>query len=88
MVEKLLAFKYVSRVDTTDLNLDREEETSDEDAVNMIEYDVPQEEAEETKMEDARMEAIQEGLSSETAAPRSGQDAAANDGMSNSRTKG
>lgn len=49
LVERLLALKYVSRVDTTDLNLDQDEEEKsvDEDAVNMMEYDVPQEDAEE-----------------------------------------
>lgn len=46
LVQRLLALKYVSRVDTQDLNLETEEETPDEDAVNMMEYDVPEEEAE------------------------------------------
>ncbi len=46
LVQRLLALKYVSRVDTRDLNLETEEETPDEDAVNMMEYDVPEEEAE------------------------------------------
>ncbi len=46
LVQRLLALKYVSRVDTKDLNLDEEQEAPDEDAVNMVEYDVPQEEAE------------------------------------------
>jgi len=46
LVQRLLALKYVSRVDTKDLNLETEEETPDEDAVNMMEYDVSEEEAE------------------------------------------
>ena len=46
LVQRLLALKYVSRVDTQDLNLDEEEEAADADAVNMVDYDVPQEEAE------------------------------------------
>jgi putative Mg2+ transporter-C (MgtC) family protein len=44
LVEKLLALKYVSRVDTTDLNLDNKEESTDGDAVDMVEYDTPREE--------------------------------------------
>ena len=44
LVQRLLALKYVSRVDTQDLNLDDEEEAPDEDAVNMVDYDVPTEE--------------------------------------------
>ena len=46
LVQRLLALKYVSRVDTKDLNLEMEEETPDEDAVSMMEYDVSPEEAE------------------------------------------
>jgi len=52
LVQRLLALKYVSRVDTQDLNLETEEETPDEDAVNMMEYDVPEEEAEGVSPED------------------------------------
>ncbi|MDR3708333.1 MAG: MgtC/SapB family protein [Capsulimonadaceae bacterium] len=46
LVEKLIALKYVTRVDTTDLNLNTEDEESetDADAVDVVEYDVPQEE--------------------------------------------
>jgi len=46
LVEKLLAYKYITRVDTTDLNLDTEDDEAeaDDDAVDMVEYDVPQEE--------------------------------------------
>jgi hypothetical protein len=43
LVQRLLSLKYVSRVDTTDLNLN-EEDPSDTDAVEMFDYDVPQEE--------------------------------------------
>ena len=46
LVQRLVALKYISRVDTKDLNLDEEEETLDEDAVNMVDYDVSPEEAE------------------------------------------
>ena len=46
LVQHLVALKYISRVDTKDLNLDEEEETPDEDAVNMVDYDVSPEEAE------------------------------------------
>lgn len=46
LVQRLVALKYISRVDTKDLNLDEEEEALDEDAVNMVEYDVSPEEAE------------------------------------------
>jgi len=54
LVEKLLSLKYVSRVDTSDLNLNTEDEEpeTDEDAVDMVEYDVPQE---ETPTEDAQL---------------------------------
>lgn len=46
LVRQLLTLKYVSRVDTTDLNLNEEDEDSvDNDAVSMMEYDVPQEDA-------------------------------------------
>ena len=44
LVEKLLLLKYVTRVDTTDLNLDTEDENVDEDAVDVVDFDVPQEE--------------------------------------------
>ena len=54
LVKHLLALKYVSRVDTKDLNLETEEEAPDEDAVNMIEYDVPEEEAEGVLDEQAK----------------------------------
>lgn len=46
LAQRLLLLKYVSRVDTTDLNLDNDDESSDEDAVSIMEYDVPHEEAE------------------------------------------
>ena len=46
LVQRLVALKYISRVDTKDLNLDEEEEALDEDAVNMVDYDVSPEEAE------------------------------------------
>ena len=46
LVQRLVALKYISRVDTKDLNLDDEEEALDEDAVNMVDYDVSPEEAE------------------------------------------
>ena len=82
LVEKLLAFKYVSRVDTTDLNLDTEDESLDADAVNMMEYDVPQEEAEE-----AVPERIRERSSLDIAARRPGQEATAEGGISDD-TKG
>lgn len=45
LVQRLLALKYVSRVDTQDLYLDEEEEALDEDAVDMVAHDVPPEEA-------------------------------------------
>ena len=44
LVQRLLALKYVSRVDTQDLYLDEEEEALDEDAVDMVAHDVPMEE--------------------------------------------
>lgn len=44
LVEKLLGYKYITRVDTTALNLETEEETEDADAVDVVEFDVPQEE--------------------------------------------
>ena len=49
LVDKLTTLKYVSHVDTTDLNLDQgeEEDNVDEDAVNMMDYDVPREDAED-----------------------------------------
>lgn len=43
LVERLLALKYVTRVDTTDLNLDDDEDKQDDDAVDMVDFDVPQE---------------------------------------------
>ena len=43
LVQRLLALKYVSRVDTQDLYLDEEEEALDEDVVDMVAYDVPPE---------------------------------------------
>ena len=45
LVQRLLALKYVSRVDTQDLHLDEEEEALDEDGVGMVAHDVPPEEA-------------------------------------------
>jgi putative Mg2+ transporter-C (MgtC) family protein len=47
LVQRLLALKYVSRVDTTDLNLDEDEAAADIDAVDIVEYDLPPEEAAE-----------------------------------------
>jgi len=47
LVKNLLVLKYVTRVDTSDLNPHPEEESPDHDAVGMMEYDVPLEEAEQ-----------------------------------------
>jgi putative Mg2+ transporter-C (MgtC) family protein len=44
LVEKLLAFKYVTRVDTSALNLETEDKAQDADAVDVVDFDVPQEE--------------------------------------------
>ncbi len=43
LVRQLLVHKYISRVDTTDLNLDNEAEAQQGDVVPMIEYDTPKE---------------------------------------------
>lgn len=40
LVQRLLGLKCVSRVDTTDLNLDTGEEAAEEDIVSVMEYDV------------------------------------------------
>ena len=69
LVTRLLALKYVSRVDTTDLNLVPEEKTTDDDAVNMIEYDVPPEEAETSTQHDLKV-----SYHSEIGNRRSGED--------------
>ncbi len=54
LVSRMVALKYVSRVDTNDLNPDKsQDEKSDEDAVNMMEYDAPQEEATKRSFEEA-----------------------------------
>ena len=58
LVQRLLALKYVSRVDTQDLYLDEEEEALDEDVVDMVAYDVPPEGVSE--------EMVPEALSSNT----------------------
>ena len=58
LVQRLLALKYVSRVDTQDLYLDEEEEALDEDVVDMVAYDVPPEGVSE--------EMVPEALSSDT----------------------
>ena len=58
LVQRLLALKYVSRVDTQDLYLDEEEEALDEDVVDMVAYDVPPESVSE--------EMVPEALSSDT----------------------
>jgi putative Mg2+ transporter-C (MgtC) family protein len=44
LVQRLLALRCVSRVDTKDLNLSDEAEAPDVDAVGMVEYDTPEEE--------------------------------------------
>ncbi len=41
LVQRLLALKYVSRVDTTDLNFDEEEKTPDMDQVQIVDSDPP-----------------------------------------------
>lgn len=44
LVQRLLALKYVSRVDTTNLNLNDDAQTQEGDIVSMVEYDEAQEE--------------------------------------------
>ncbi len=61
LVHHLLALKYVSRVDTKDLNLETEEETPDEDAVSMMDYNVPEEEAEGIPPAEPSEDPISEG---------------------------